>query len=220
MMEETILYQPNSFALCLGRSFGSGGYEVAKRLQQRLKVKLYDKELLDKAAENSHIRKELFEKADEQNNFEIPLVLGGSLGIPNAFYMYTHNYLSNDHLFSIQADTIRQLAGKGSAIFVGRCADYLLREHPGRISVFISNEMEQRAAEIKERLELETLEEAESEVEKVDKKRREYYNFYTSGHWGRADNYDLCLNLGALGIDYAVDIIVDLVRQKGFAEHV
>lgn len=216
-MEETTNYRPHSFALCIGRSFGSGGYEVAQKLQQRLKVKLYDKELLDKAAEDSHIRKELFEQADEQNSFNIPLVVG-YMGMPNPFYLYTNNYLSNDNLFNLQADTIRQLASKGSAIFVGRCADHILRNHPGRISVFIANDLDNRAKEVMERLKLDNLDEASSEVDRIDKRRKEYYNYYTGKHWGRADNYDLCLNLGTLGIEYATEIIVDLVRQKGFLD--
>lgn len=215
-MDERLTLPEDRFVICIGRSFGSGGYDVAKQLHERLKVKLYDKEILDKSAEDSNIRKELFEQADERNNHEIPLMIGGSLGLPNAFYMYANNYLSNEHLFRLQAETIEKLASKNSAIFVGRCADYTLRNHPHRLSIFIAEDKEIRVQNVKERLGFETLKEAEEEVDKVDKNRREYYNYYTSGHWGRADNYDLCLKLSALGIDYAVDMIVELMRQRGF----
>lgn len=215
-MDNEMIYPKDSFAICIGRSFGSGGYQVACTLQKRLKVKLYDKELMDKAAEDSNIRKELFEKADEKNAYEMPLVIGGTLGMPSTFYMYANNYLSNDHLFTLQAETIQNLAAKGSAIFVGRCADYVLREHPNLLTVYIADDMELRAKRIQARLGMETIEEAMSEVEKVDKDRREYYNYYTSRSWGRADNYDLSIKLSSVGIDYAVDMIVELMRRRGF----
>ncbi|MBR8731649.1 Cytidylate kinase [Porphyromonas levii] len=215
-MENEMIYPDNTFAICIGRSFGSGGYKVACKLQRRLKVMLYDKEILDKAAEDNNIRKELFEKADEKNVYELPLVVGSTLCMPNPFYMYTNNYLSNDHLFTLQAETIQKLAAKGSAIFVGRCADYVLREHPHLLTVYIADDIELRAKHIQERLGMETIDDATAEVEKVDKDRREYYNYYTSRNWGRADNYDLSIKLSSVGIDYAVDMIVGLMRRRGF----
>lgn len=206
------------YAICIGRSYGSGGYRLAKRLHKRLEVPLYDKELLDKAAEDSHIRRELFEQADEQNRYEMPLVLSGTLGMPNAFYMTAQSYLSNDHLFSIQAETIQKLGSKGSAIFVGRCADYLLREHNQLLTIFVTDDLERRAEVVQKRLNLDSLEEATREAERVDKSRRDYYNYYTSKHWGRADNYDLCLKLSAIGIDYAVEMIIGIIRERGFVK--
>ncbi len=211
-----MIYPDDVFAICIGRSFGSGGYKLAQHLSKRLQVKLYDKDLLDKAAEDNNIRKELFEQADERNNYEIPLMVGGSLGLPNAFYMYANNYLSNDHLFRLQSETIEKLASKGSAIFVGRCADYTLRNHPHCLSVFVTEDKEIRINNIQNRLDLESPKEAEEEIDKVDKNRREYYNYYTSRYWGRADNYDLCFKLSIIGIDYAIDTIVGLLRQRGF----
>ena len=192
------------YAICIGRSYGSGGYRLAKRLHERLEVPLYDKELLDKAAEDSHIRRELFEQADEQNGYEMPLVLSGTLGMPNAF--------------SIQAETIQKLGSKGSAIFVGRCADYLLREHKQLLTIFVTDDLERRAEVVQKRLNLDSLEEATREAERVDKSRRDYYNYYTSKHWGRADNYDLCLKLSAIGIDYAVEMIIGIIRERGFVK--
>lgn len=204
------------YAICIGRSYGSGGYLLARKLHERLGVPLYDKELLDKAAEDSHIRRELFEQADEQNGYELPLVLSGTLGMPNAFYMPAQSYLSNDHLFSIQAETIQKLGSKGSGIFVGRCADFLLKGHGHLLSIFVTDDEELRAKVVQERLKLSSVEEAQREVERVDKSRRDYYNYYTSRHWGRGDNYDLCLKLSAVGIDYAVEMIIGIMRERGF----
>ncbi|MDN4753128.1 cytidylate kinase-like family protein [Porphyromonadaceae bacterium W3.11] len=206
----------NHFALCIGRSFGSGGLKLAMSLQERLGIKVYEKNILDKAAEDANIRKALFEKADEENKFNMPIVYGAGLGIPNSFFIYTNNYLSNEHLFTMQAETIERLAEQESAIFVGRCADYVLRDHPQLLSIFVADTLESRVKNVMERLSLESEDEAISEIEKADKKRREYYTFYTSRNWGEACNYDLCLRLSDIGTDYAVNIIVELMKHKGF----
>lgn len=212
-----MMYPKDNFAICIGRSFGSGGSKIATELQKKLNVKLYGKEILDKASEDNNIRKELFERADEKNSIEVPILMPSSIGMTNAFYMYTSNYLSNDHLFTLQAETIQNLAFKSSAIFVGRCADYVLREHPNILSIFIADDIDNRIENVQRRLNFQSKNDARSEIEKVDKNRREYYNYYTSRHWGRADNYDLCLKPSSIGIDNAVDMIIELMRRRGFS---
>lgn len=209
-------HKHNNFALCIGRSFGSGGLKLALALQERLGVKVYEKNILDKAAEDANIRKALFEKADEQNKFNMPIVYGPGLGIPNSFFIYSNNYLSNEHLFTMQAETIERLSEQESAIFVGRCADYVLRDHPQLLTIFVADTLESRVQKVMKRLSLESEDEALSEIEKADKKRSEYYTFYTSRNWGEANNYDLCLRLSNIGTDYAVNIIVELMKHKGF----
>lgn len=211
-----IVFPDNRYAICIGRSLGSCGLKVAIELQKRLGIKLYDKNILDKAAEDSNIRKELFENADEQNTFRMPIVYAPTFGMPNSFFVYTDDYLSNEHLFTVQAETIERIASKSNAIFVGRAADYVLRDHPHMVSIFIADHFDVRAERVKQRLELETLEEAKNQVEKIDKSRRDYYNYFTSRRWGEADNYDLCVRISEIGIDYAVSMIVDLIRHRGF----
>lgn len=214
MMANTI--PDNNYAICIGRSFGSGGLKLGMALQERLGIMLYDKNILDLAAEDANIRRTIFEKADEKNRFEMPIVYGAGLGIPNSFFVYTNNYLSNEHLFAKQTETIERLASQNSAIFVGRCADYVLRDHPRMLSIFISDSMERRVERVMKRLEIKSEQEARSEIEKVDKQRREYYNFYTARKWGDASNYDLCFRLGDIGTDYAVSMIEELMYHKGF----
>lgn len=205
-----------NYAICIGRSFGSGGLKLGLALQEKLGINLYDKNILDLAAKDANIRKALFEKADEQNKFDMPIVYGAGLGIPNSFFVYTNNYLSNEHLFTKQAETIERIAQKQPAIFVGRCADYVLRHHPHLLSIFVADTLDSRVKRVMTRLELKTEQEALSEIEKADKQRREYYNFYTSRKWGEADNYDLCFRFSEVGTDYAVSMIVELMKHKGF----
>lgn len=126
------------------------------------------------------------------------------------------HFLSNENLFSVQAETITALAEKGSGIFVGRCSDFILRDHPHRLSIFITEDKEVRIRKIKEKLSLDSDSEAISTMEKLDKERRDYYNYYTSERWGRSENYDISIKLSYLGIDYAINLVVDLMRRHDF----
>lgn len=210
-------YNQNTYAICVGRSFGSGGGEFAKKLSDALGIPIYDKNILDKAAEDANIRRELFERMDESNNFSIPMVYGAGFSVPSSFFVYTDNYLSNENLFRMQAETIQELARKSSAIFVGRCSDFVLRDHPHMLSVFVTEDKERRLRRIQERIEdVNDEEEALKMMEKLDKERREYYNYYTGGHWGRAENYDLSFKTTVVGMDYAVNHVVELIEHLGF----
>lgn len=210
-------FRKDTYAVCIGRSYGAGGLTFAHKLQQVLGVPLYDKNILDKAAQDSNIRKELFERIDEVNNFSIPVTYGNIFSGPGSLFMFPeNNLLSNENLFSVQAETITALAEKGSGIFVGRCSDFILREHPNRLSVFITEDKEIRIQKIKSKLSLDSDNEARSMMEKLDKERREYYNYYTSERWGRAENYDISIKLSYFGIDYAIKLIVDLMERKDF----
>lgn len=207
----------NKYVICIGRSYGSGGLKIGVELQKRLGIKLYDKNILDQAASDANIRRSLFEEADEQTTFKMPIVYGAAgYGLPSSFFVYTNNYLSNEHLFTKQAETIEKLAEEQSCIFVGRCADYVLRNHPHLLSIFVADHIEARIERVKARLNLSSDEEAKSEIEKADKKRKEYYNYYTSRGWGECANYDLSFLLSNIGTDYAVDMIVELMQQRGF----
>ncbi len=215
-MEE---FGQNNYAICIGRSFGSGGAEFAKALSLRLGIPMYDKNILDQAAADANIRRELFERIDECNNFDIPMIYGAGFTVPSSFFVYTDNYLSNENLFRMQADTIRELAQKSSAIFVGRCSDFVLRDHPHLLSIFVADDEQHRMLRIQERIEDVSDEDGARKImEKLDKERREYYNYYTGGHWGRAESYDLSLKLSLFGIDYAVSLVADLIRQLGFPD--
>ena len=214
-----ITYRPDTFVITIGRSFGSGGGMFAYALGKHLGIPVYDEELLSKAAEESNIREDLLKKMDECNDFSsMPLVFNtGGMSVPGSVFLYNDNYLSNENLFNVVADTIRELASKGSLITVGRCSDFILRDHPHHFSLFVTEKKELRLGRIIERIDdVRNKKEAEEYMVKVDRQRRQYYNFYTGGRWGRCENYDLSFRLSELGTEYAINMIVDLLKRKGF----
>lgn len=199
--------------ISIGRSYGSGGLSFAHALHDSLGIPLFDKNILDKTASQSNIRKELLEEVDETNGISIPYVCSSSFPFSSSFFSYTSDYLSNENLFSKQAETIHLIAQKGSAIFVGRCSDYVLRDDPCLRSIFVTDRPEVRVETISKRLNIPT-EEAKEWMEKADKRRREYYNFYTSRHWGQADNYDICIQLSTIGMECAVQMVREWILSS------
>lgn len=200
--------------ICIGRQFGSGGHEIGTGLATALGLPCYDKEILKQAARESGIMEELFEKADEKTSgsFLYSLSMGvGGPGYGIAFNNYD-DYLTNDKLFLFQSKTIKEMAEKGSCVIIGRCADYILRGHAGRLSVFVHAPLELRMQRIAH---LHNLEEdaARALIKKTDKSRANYYSFYTGSDWGAASTYDLCLNSGKLGVAESIALLQGAAQQ-------
>ena len=192
----------------IGRQFGGGGLGVAYELGRKLGIPVYDKELIQKAAQDSGFSKELFEERDEKKRF-----FSLSSIFANRF-SDTENYMSDSGLFKIQSETIRKIAEQGSAVIVGRCADYILRDMECTLDVFLTSPLDVRAARLSERLGI-SVEEAEKLAEEKDKARAEYYNYYTFTDWGVASTYDLCLDSSLLGVEGTADFIIDFARKAG-----
>lgn len=192
----------------IGRQFGAGGLGVAHELGKKLGIPVYDKELILKAAQDSGFSKIIFEESDEKKRFfSLSSIFANGFGD-------TENYMSDRGLFKMQSQTIRKIAEQGSAIIVGRCADYILRDMECTLNVFLTSPLEVRAARISERNGI-SLEEAGRLAEEKDKKREEYYNYYTFGNWGVASTYDLCLDSSKLEIEGSADFIIDFARRAG-----
>lgn len=204
--------QPH-YVINLGRQLGSGGKEIGEKLAQALGFSFYDKELIKLAAKESGLCKEFFEKADEHSStgFWGSLFASGIplLGENASPYM---NCLNNDSLFQIQSQVIRQLAEEQSAVFVGRCADYILRDHPHAINLFISAPIEYRVERVIDSTGL-TPEKAEELIEKVDKQRSAYYNYYSYKEWGAAASYHLCIDSSLLGVEGTVAYLLEFVHK-------
>lgn len=204
----------NRFAINIGRQIGSGGKSVGEALARRLGVKLYDKELINLAAQESGLCPEIFEQADEKEAHNRLATLLGYLRAPftgddgNA-----SNVLSSDALFKIQSDVIRDIAARESALFVGRCADYILRDHPRSLSIFLTADDADRAARICGRTGC-TEAEARQTMERGDARRADYYNYYSMRTWGAAASYDLCVNTSRLGIEATAELILRFAAQK------
>ena len=199
----------NHIIINIGRQFGSGGRQVAMELGRRLGMNTYDNELITKAAEQSGFSKELFVRSDEKRS-----VFSMSSFFTSGNFNIQHSYINDDDLFKIQSDVIKDTASKESAIFIGRCSDYILRDLDCCIDVFISCPLEIRAKRVAEREGI-TPEEAEALCIKKDRTRATYYNYFTFGEWGVASNYDLCLASSVLGIDGTADIIMEFAKKKG-----
>lgn len=194
--------------ITIGRQFGSGGKGVADALGRKLGIPVYDSELITKAAQDSGFSADLFVQSDEKRRFfSLSAIFAGN-------YSDTDNYMSDKGLFKMQSETIRRIAEQGSAIIVGRCSDYILRDMEGVIDVFLTCPAEERAKRVSERAGI-SLEKAMDMVEKKDKDRAEYYNYYTFGNWGVASTYDICIDSSLLGIDGTADFIIDFARKTG-----
>lgn len=192
----------------IGRQFGGGGHGVASELSRKLGIPVYDKELIKKAAQDSGFSAEFFEESDEKKRF-----FSLSSIFANGF-SETENYMSDRGIFKMQSQTIMKIAEQGSAVIVGRCSDYILRDMGCTLDVFLTSPLEIRAARIAERTGM-SLEEAARLAEEKDRKRAEYYNYYTFTDWGVASTYDLCLDSSILGIEGTADFIIDFARKAG-----
>ncbi len=199
--------------ITVGRQYGSGGRYVAKLLAERLEIPYYDKELLAEVAKDSGIGKDLLEEHDEKNtrNFLFSM-MSGSQPFADSGAMYMDMPL-NHRIFLAQFDTIRRIAGEGPCVIVGRCADYVLRDEPHVLNVFIKASQEERIRRVVKYYGVDPLK-AEEKLRKADKQRASYYNYYATNTWGDVNNYDLCVDTGTLGIEGSVELIAKCVELR------
>jgi cytidylate kinase len=195
--------------ITIGRQFGSGGKCIADILGRKLGLPVYDSELITKAAQDSGFSAELFMESDEKKRFFSLASI-----FTTGYSAETENYMSDKGLFQIQCETIRRIAEQGAAIMVGRCSDYVLRDRGNTLDVFLTSPLEVRAGRVAERQGI-PVEEARSLVERRDRSREEYYNYYTFGNWGMASNYDICMDSSMLGIEGTADAIIEFARKAG-----
>lgn len=208
-MDNTI---SKKFIVTIARGYGSGGRTIGKMLADRLGVKFYDKDLIRMASDVSGINESLFGQSDEKTRsgvFGKPGVYKGEVIAPGK-----SGFISEENLFNYQAMVIKQIAGEGSCVIVGRCADYVLRDDPSVVRVFIYADEEaciKNAADVKG---ITDRREALKTIASTDKERAAYYKAHTGREWIDARNYDLCLNSGNLGFDKCVEIITNFIGIK------
>ena len=199
------------FIINVGRQFGSGGKSVAAAIGESLGIPVYDNELIAGAAQDSGLSAALFKESDERKSV---LRIGNIFG-SNRYGSFTTGGISESELFKIQSDTIIRLASEGSAVFVGRASDYILRGMDCCLDVFVTAPLEARVKRVCERTGL-SAEKAEALIRKKDKGRKDYYDFFTFGdNWGVASNYDLCIDSSILGIEKTAAFIIEFGRGKG-----
>lgn len=199
--------------ITIGREFGSAGREIGYNVAEAFGIKLYDKEMLARAAKESGICEEIFETHDEKptNSFLYSLVMDTySMGYSGNTYT---DMPINHKVFLAQFDAIKKIADEGPCILVGRCADYALESYKNVVSVFIHADMNARIRRIARIYDL-TDAKAKDLIIKTDKKRSSYYNYYTNKKWSDAESYELCLTSSELGIEGTAKAIIDYVRLK------
>jgi cytidylate kinase len=204
-----------SLVITIGRQFGSGGRDIGEKVAEYFDIPFYDKELVEMAAQKSNISKEALKEVDEHatNSFLYSLASGNySLRGINAPIYYEMPI--NDKLFIAQAEVIKDVARKGSCVIVGRCADYVLEnEDIDMLNVFIYGGTDYRAKRVMEAFDI-PHSKARDKVNKTDKQRRTYYDYYTSRDWGVMSNYDLCVNAEKFGISGAANLIINCAKSK------
>lgn len=199
------------YIINIGRSLGSGGRAVGRLLQKMLDIDYYDRELLNLAARESGLTPEVFAKTDEKNRFLH--TLGNMVPFFGTAACYYDNGLSGESLFRIQSEAIRRAAAQKSCIFIGRCADYVLRDNPRCVNVFVTADMADRLRAVCEREGCDR-QRAAALIERGDRERANYYNFYTASTWGAAETYHLCINSSVLGIEGTAAYIRDFAARK------
>lgn len=199
------------FVITIGREYGSGGKEISEKLAEKLNIRCYDSELITLAAKNSSIAKEIFQNNDEKptNSFLYSLVM--DTYSMNGYTPSTFIEMPLNHkVFLAQFDTIKKIAKLESCIIVGRCADYALADEPYTCSFFLHAPVEFRLERVRKDL-CESYKDDEKLIDyihRMDKKRANYYNYYSNKKWGDSRSYDLCIDTSALGIDKTVDFIL------------
>ena len=200
--------------ITIGRQFGSGGREIGEMVADHFKIKCYDKELLSRAAKESGFCEEMIQNHDERptNSFLYNLVMDTySFGYNSSSFV---DMPISHKVFLAQFDTIKKIASEGPCVIVGRCADYALSEFDNVINLFIYGDEDAKIRRIRERFDdIKSDDKARDMMNKKDKQRQSYYNYYSSKKWGRADSYDLCINSSKLGIEGTVKFIIQYVED-------
>lgn len=200
--------------ITIGRQFGSGGRAVGKKLAEELNIPFYDDEIVNKVVSDGGLHPDIVKAADERatDSLLYSLITGGGLrGVSDAMQ---YEMPINDKVFIKQTKVIKEFAQKGSGVFVGRCADYILEDFEGVLRVFIYADMETKMARVAE-FDGITPQKAKERITKKERQRKAYYNYYTDRTWGSPASYDLCINTTRTGIDGAVEIVKNFMEKKG-----
>ena len=198
--------------ICVGRQLGSGGHDIARMLAMDFNANYYDRELLNLAAKESGFSEKFFEENDEKKGFFKSLFNMQAPHLGGTSSLYRTNF-SQESLFQFQSDAIRKAAEESSCVFVGRCADYVLRDMPNVVKVFITASMRSRIDKLLAQRSM-TPQQAKRYILQAEEKRASYYNYYTGKTWGAAESYDLCIDSSILGLEETEKLIADFIRKQ------
>lgn len=190
--------------IVIGRQFGSGGRYIGRLLAEDLGFGYYDRELLSEAAGDCGFSADIFTCADERPPSPLRSLLHLDYGYPD---IHNPSTLSCEGIYKAQSEVIRKICARESCVIVGRTADYVMRDHPGLLSVFLHAPLADRCRRIVARGDCLTEREAADMARKNDRKRSDYYNYFTGRRWGHADNYDISLNASRIEARQLVAVI-------------
>lgn len=193
--------------ITIARQYGSGGREIGERVAKLLNIPIYDKELITDAAAKGSLNEEVLKKADEAAANSLLYTLAMGSNILGTTMHFGYKMPLNDKLFILQSEVIKDYAKEGSCVVIGRCADYVLKDEPNVLRLFIYGDLEHRQARVMERHPELKSSQVIDVINKTDKRRSSYYNFYSGNKWGKFDNYDMALNSSSLGIEGTAQVI-------------
>lgn len=192
--------------ITISRQYGTNGRRIARLLADKLKLPFYDKELISIASKESRFAEQAFENAEETATSTL------GYAISNRTSRSLYGMPINDQLFMVQSGVIRTVADQGPAMFVGRCADYVLSGYKETINIFLQANTDSRIKTVMERDKL-SQKDAEARIKFLDKSRAAYYNYYTDRKWSDLGNYDIVLNVSYLTAEEAADLLYTFIRQ-------
>lgn len=204
------------FVITVGRQYGSGGAEMAKRLGERLGLHVYDKEILKMTSEESGIRESYFHLADEKAGNKLLYRIIHSLIPENGTPSLGSDLISSDNLFRFQSSVIRRLAASETCIIVGRCGNYVLQDQMDNlVRIFVYADTVTRIRRV---MDVDKVDEAEAlrRMKRIDKERTEYHRYFTGREWMDMENYDLPINASRIDYDQMIQLIKDYLKLRGF----
>lgn len=199
--------------ITIARQYGSGGREIGERVAEILDIPMYDKELIKDAAAKGSLNEEVLRTTDESAANSLLYTLAMGSNVLGATMQFGYKMPLNDKLFILQSEVIREYAAAGSCVIIGRCADYVLRDEENVLKIFIYSDIETREKRIRERYPDIKSSQVLDVINKTDKRRASYYNFYTGNKWGKHDNYDLAINAATFGIEKTAELIADFAKN-------
>ena len=199
--------------ITIARQYGSGGREIGETVAKILGIPLFDKQLITDAAAKGNFSEKIVKTSDEvaANSLLYTLAMGSN--VLGATMHFGYKMPVNDKLFILQSDTIKEYAKEGSCVIIGRCADYVLRDEKDVFRIFIYGDLDHRQERIRKRHPEIKSSQIIDVINKTDKRRASYYNFYTGNKWGKYDNYDIAINSSTLGIAGTAEMIATCVRD-------
>lgn len=205
----------NKIIITIARGYGSGGKTIGRQVSEKLNIGYYNRDILQKAADDSGINEALFAKADEKTNRGMLHRIFGRKPCANGEVIppTSSNFVSEQNLFNYQSKIIKELAEKESCVIVGRCADYVLRDMPGVVRVYIYASPDSCVKKVMQTDGIDE-DEAKRRIKSIDKQRSEYYSLYTGHDWQCAENYDLCINTDNISFEKATQLICDYINLR------